>query len=386
MMPICRLLLTLCAALLLVSGTAARADSPAELLAAIKAVKAQGEGHAAAIRAHQELIRQDVDVLPALLAALDDADPLAANWIRSAFEAIADRAVKSGRSLPANEFEAFIRNVQHNPRARRLAYEWLLQMDPEARERLIPGMLLDPSPEFRRDAVARLIDQALRHQAANEREEAARLFRQALSGAVDDDQVKAIVRPLAEFGQRVDLQKHFGFLTRWQIVGPFDNRDKKGFAVVYPPEQGVDLMAKYAGQLGECTWKPIATRDDYGILNIAEQIAPYKGAVMYAVTDFDSTQQQRVELRLGTPNAWKLWLNGRLLFAREEYHRGMALDQYRVPAELQPGRNEILLKLCQNEQEEDWAQRYQFQLRVCDAAGSAVLPRPAVTTSRLDSP
>ena len=49
----------------------------------------------------------------------------------------------------------------------------------------------------------------------------------------------------------------------------------------------------------------------------------------------------------------------------------MALDQYRVPAELKPGRNVILVKLCQNEQTEDWAQRYQLQLRVCDASGRA---------------
>jgi hypothetical protein len=33
-----------------------------------------------------------------------------------------------------------------------------------------------------------------------------------------------------------------------------------------------------------------------------------------------------------------------------------------------------LLKLCQNEQKEDWAQDWHFQLRICDASGAAVLP------------
>ena len=52
----------------------------------------------------------------------------------------------------------------------------------------------------------------------------------------------------------------------------------------------------------------------------------------------------------------------------------MAIDQYRVPAKLKAGKNVILLKLCQNEQEDDWAQRYQIQIRVCDPSGVAVLP------------
>ena len=36
------------------------------------------------------------------------------------------------------------------------------------------------------------------------------------------------------------------------------------------------------------------------------------------------------------------------------------------------GRNTILLKVCQNEQADAWAQVWDFQLRVCDAVGGAV--------------
>ena len=49
------------------------------------------------------------------------------------------------------------------------------------------------------------------------------------------------------------------------------------------------------------------------------------------------------------------------------------MDQYVGAGELQAGRNLILLKLCQNEQTEEWAQDWKFQLRVCDATGKAVL-------------
>ena len=39
----------------------------------------------------------------------------------------------------------------------------------------------------------------------------------------------------------------------------------------------------------------------------------------------------------------------------------------------EPGTNVILLKICQNEQTESWAQDWEFQLRVCDGLGTAVL-------------
>ena len=103
---------------------------------------------------------------------------------------------------------------------------------------------------------------------------------------------------------------------------------------------------------------------------------------MYAVTEFHSPAARVVELRLGTPNAWKLWLNGKLLFGRDEYHRGMAIDQYRVRGELKPGANTILLKICQNEQTEDWAQRYEFQLRVADLSGIGIASQAAQATSQ----
>jgi hypothetical protein len=103
---------------------------------------------------------------------------------------------------------------------------------------------------------------------------------------------------------------------------------------------------------------------------------------MYASTSWKSDREQNVEVRLGTPNAWKLWVNGKLVFEREEYHRSSAMDQYKVPVSLKAGENILLLKVCQNEQTQDWAQKYQFQLRVCDSTGSAVLP--VSTTAKND--
>ena len=45
--------------------------------------------------------------------------------------------------------------------------------------------------------------------------------------------------------------------------------------------------------------------------------------------------------------------------------------------------NAILLKICQNEQTEEWAQDWKYQIRVCDSAGAAILPSPTAATSQL---
>jgi hypothetical protein len=360
-------------------SNAADVDS---LVKTIKAVGREGQGNREANQAVAELSQQDVSLLPAILLGFREANPLAGNYLRGAVETIADRTLKAGQKLPAESLERLIRDAEQDPRARRLAYELLVRVDAAASDRIIPDMLLDPSPEFRRDAVARLIASGEKLLKDKDADAAKAAFKKALSGATDDDQVKAIAKQLKELKEEVDLKKHFGFLTAWRIVGPFDNEGLKGFDVAYPPEGKLDLAAKYEGQKGEVAWDKIETDQEFGIVNIAKQIAPHKGAAMYLTTEFHSPAARVVEFRLGTPNAWKIWVNGKLLFGRDEYHRGMAIDQYRVRGELKPGANTILLKLCQNEQKEDWAQRYEFQLRVADLSGLGIPSQPVQATSQ----
>lgn len=349
-----------------------------EALKAIHSVGKEGAGNKAAAEAVKVLSTASANEIPGILDGFAGASPLAANYLRSAVEAIADQA--DGK-LPTKDIERFVFNREADPRARRLGYELLLQVDDSARGRIIPQMLLDPSPEFRRDAVELLMLEAgTRGEKAN----AVKAYRKALTGATDADQVKAIAEALKGFEEEVDLARHYGFLTSWQIIGPFNNREFVGFNTAYPPEKTIDFGAKLEGQLGEVAWGKISTEDDYGILDVAKSVSPYKGAVMYLTTGFSSPTAQDVQFRLGTPNAWKVWLNGELLFGRDEYHRGMAIDQYRVDAKLKAGPNVILVKLCQNEQEDSWAQRYQLQFRVCENSGIAVHPsRVTATTSQL---
>ena len=354
------------------------ADDSADAIQALQSVGEYSKGTADARAAVQILKQGGAANLVPVLKAFNGSSLLSTNWLRSTFEAIADAEQKSGRALPKGDLVAFVKDTSESPSARRLAFEWLLKRSPQLEDELIPGMLLDPSPDFRRDAVNRLIDQASAAKGAA----AVELYTKAMTGAVHEDHVKKIATALKDAGQEVDIQRHFGFLAAWKIIGPFDNRDQKGFPVAYPPEVNLDLSGEYDGQLGKVKWEAISTDDDYGVLDIGKQVENYKGSLMYTTTTWQSEKDQAVEIRLGTPNAWKLWVNGELIFEREEYHRGTRLDQYKVPVSLTAGPNTILVKICQNEQEQDWAQDYKFQLRVCDRTGAAVLP---VTKSAANS-
>ena len=362
-----------------------RADDTTGAIKVLREVQPGAVDSAVARDAVQQLRAAGSQALLPLLQGFRDASPLTVNWMRNAFEQIADAETKAGRKLPQRELEGFVRDQKQSPFARRLVYETLKRSDAGIENRLIPDMLQDASPEFRRDAVAMLIAEA---SALPDAAKATPLYRKAFSGAVHEDQVKTIAEALRKNHEEVDIQKHFGFLPQWLIVGPFDNKDGKGFATASGPELDVnaskapDLQAEYDGQTDKVRWQPIATTDDYGVVDIAKQIENYKGSMMYATTTWASDKEQQVEIRLGTPNSWKLWVNGTLVFEREEYHRSSHLDQYRVPVTLKAGSNTLLFKICQNEQTQDWAQRYQYQIRICNSTGSALLP--STSTARSD--
>jgi hypothetical protein len=355
----------------------ARGNEPsaatAALIADVLAVQSEGVGNEQAQAAWLRLSRVEVDELPHLLLAIDDANPLAANYLRSALDAVVARAVRQDESITTEMFEQFVSDRDHAPRARRLAYEWLVRLDPSTPQRLLPMMLDDPSVELRRDAVARVMTRAAALVSADDDVEATLAYRVALSGAIDRDQVDQIAESLTKLGTPVDLARHFGFIQRWKLIGAFDNVGGVGFAAVYPPEKEIDFAAQYEGKDGEVSWSDHASEETYGNVDLYQAIKRENGTVAYGATLFDSRQPRDVDIRFGTVNATKIWLNGELLDANEVYHANDEMDQYIVRGHMNQGENTILIKVCQNEQEESWAQIWKFQLRVCDKAGTAIL-------------
>ena len=360
-------LLALCPALILPGQVLSNPEDPAQHITIIQAVGPKGAGNPEAAAAFQALSQATAPSILPLLRAIEESNPIARNWLRSAVEVIVERELTDKKPLPFEELKKFLADRTQAPEARRLAFDLMLAIDRETSEKLIPGFIDDPSTELRRDAVALLMT------SSRKAGEDATTYRKALDAARDVDQIQEIAKALTELKEKVDLSRHFGFLTNWQVIGPFHNSERKGFAEVFPPEKEVDLKASYQGKESEVTWQALSTEDPYGKVDFNKPYGKLKEVTGYAYHEFDAGEARPAELRLGCKNAWKIWLNGKLVFERDEYHRGQRIDQYIMPVELRKGSNTILLKLCQNEQKQDWTVQWEFQLRVCDATGTAIL-------------
>lgn len=363
-----------------VASTADAADvaiGPA--LAKVRAIGPKGAGHREAIEGVKTLSQADAQQLPQILAGMDSANLLAANWIRAVCESVAQRAVDGGGKLPVAELEKFLGDSSLDPLARRLAYELIAKVDKDAESRLIPPLVNDVSLELRRDAVTLAIAKAATSTATADKGTAIKTYRELFKSTRDHDQIKLVADKLRELGETVDVATHYGFVMNWQVVAPFDNVDRKGFDVAYAPETEVKLDASYDGKAGKISWKSISTKNDLGVIDLNTSLDKHKGAIAYAYATFVASKEQDVELRLGTPNANKIWLNGQLVATNNIYHANTSVDQYVGRGKLQAGRNTILLKIAQNEQTEAWAQDWKFQLRVCDKIGTAVLSQDRPT-------
>ena len=355
---------------LIAISTLARADLSSSI-EKLRSVDREGKGNAEATAAWKEIVKSDASALTTILGGMNGANPLAENWLQTAVGVIAEKAAKDS-GVPTDSLVAFLQDTKNAAAPRVLAFDLIRKSKPEMSEKLAMNLLGDPSSELRRYPVSKLIEEGDAALAANNKDSAAGTFQKALMAARDEDQIKSAAKKLRDLGKTVDLPHHFGFLMKWQLIAPFTNVERKGFDEVFPPEKEINLTASYPGKGGDAKWAPFESKDDYGMIDFNKPFTMLKEVTGYAYTEFNSSDERSAEIRIGCKNGWKVWLNGELLFARDEYHRGMKLDQYKLPVRLKKGANKVLVKCCQNEQTENWTVEWQFQMRVCDATGTAI--------------
>ena len=309
--------------------------------------------------------------LPLILSGMND-DPLQQNWIRGAADAVAERELANSGTLPKESLEKFVLDDRKHPRARRVAYEWLLKVDETASSRLLPKMLDDVSLELRYDAIASLLAEAENSADGAKLEK----YQRAFQSARDKSQFQQAADALKALGQTPDMARQLGFLTKWKVVGPFDNLQRKGFNTIHLSAKTVDLDAEYDGKDGKVTWKGATAElqefDSLGTVDFNKAFVEAKSLLGYAHTTFVAAEEQPVEIRYESKSATKLWVNGEEVAVKNVYHSGGGFDQYIVPVKLKAGANEILIKVCQNEQTQPWTKPWEFRLRVTDSQGGAI--------------
>lgn len=357
-------------------------DATAALLKDLQSVARQGSGSPAARAAWDKLVARGPAALPQILQAMDTPDTVVANWLRTAFDRIADEALKAdGKGIDADALLAFVKDPKRQGRARRLALVVLdhPKVRPGTSERLTPGWIDDP--EFRFEAVAAVVKDAETLATNGQKDKAVAAYRKAFAASRDVQQVKQVAAKLKETGTSVNIAEHLGFLTEWYVIGPFDAMGMKGFKTVYPPEEKINLDAELPGKDGKkLRWNrytvpeaPPTTAGHVALVNLRQPLGDAEDAVAYAYTTFEVKETGEVEFRGAADDNLTVWVNGQRVFGFEEYRNGVRLDRHRFRVPLKAGVNTVLVKVCQapedpTNKEPNW----EFMLRVVDATGKGI--------------
>ncbi|MEM9410367.1 MAG: hypothetical protein AAGA30_04595 [Planctomycetota bacterium] len=344
-------------------------DKIKDAIDSIKKVDANGEGHIEAVKAMKVLNALSADNIPLLLEGMDNANKLSLNWIRSAVVSIASKSDK----LPTDAIRAYFDDRTRAHMGRLLAFDLLTDNDEKLKNDLVPTLSDDPSLPLRYKGVEYLIAESEKAESM----ESLGLLGSALDKSRDIDQIITIAKLLKERGVSIDLQDQLGFLSSWKLAGIFDNKDEKGFDIEYGPEKSlskIDTDATYEDATETLAWMNHNTIEPTGLVDLNDVIGKKKGVIVYALATYDCDQEQTADVRIGCINAHKVWVNGELVMSNEIYHNGISPDKFTGVANLKKGKNEVLIKVCQNEQTQPWAQRWQFQLRICDSTGKTLEP------------
>lgn len=352
------------ASVFLVDSEIAQAENSLESIQLLQSLSSGDESTLAAMKAIQQLSKANDVTLMQSLAAMKGATPIGRNWILGLANSLYRKTGKSQTS----ELTKFLSDPNQDGEARYIVFQWLTANNDARRKELLSNMNQDSSAELRYLA----IDEAMKSKLETKQ------LLPLLEAARHPSQVVSIIEKLKELGEIIDQSKQFGFLPKWRLIGPFDNIGTVNFDKVFPIEndgfKGV-FKAEYEGKTETVKWKEETSTAADGMVDLAKIYSNEKGCIIYAVTEFESEKEQNAEVRLGCINGNKIWVNGKLVMSNEVYHTGSQIDQYVEPIRLKAGKNQILLKLCQNEQKDSWAQVFQFQLRICDSTGKAILTK-----------
>lgn len=161
-----------------------------------------------------------------------------------------------------------------------------------------------------------------------------------------------------------------GYLTRWQIVGPFpSDEEQDGFDRAYPPERGLDFAARYelgaegAGEAGEAGeedadaepqmlgWRGWTVQQVDGRVPLNEIMNTRDAGVAYGVTDIRARVPVEAELQIHFDDSVMVWLNEQRI-ARVE---GPGEEQ--ITIDLRRGVNRLVVKCVNRHSTWSWRVR-----------------------------
>jgi tetratricopeptide (TPR) repeat protein len=174
----------------------------------------------------------------------------------------------------------------------------------------------------------------------------------------------------ARLGEPEALAQGFtdlGYVTRYRVIGPFDNEGKAGLDAETPPEQkrmdAPDLQASYPGRERPVSWRAYPDISRRGFVSFGTIMRPRENVCGLAETFVYADRARPLSLWIGTGGAHKVYWNGEVV-TRDDAYRAPYADRSVVMVPAQKGPNRLLVKVCVASS--PWG----FFLRVGEADGS----------------
>ncbi|MBD3207924.1 MAG: hypothetical protein GF370_00510, partial [Candidatus Nealsonbacteria bacterium] len=168
-----------------------------------------------------------------------------------------------------------------------------------------------------------------------------------------------------------------GFIRHWLLIGPFDNPghpDCVGYDTDYIDE--LNVRPRAGETVGGETWFDYTSSGDF--INFDNIFSPNEYVVSYAFAYIYSASEKDVQLRLGSDDGVKAFLNGAVVHDNH-VHRGASTDQDIVNIHLNQGINHLLIKV-----DEGWG-GWGFYARITDASGNNALTEGTYWDSNVSS-
>ena len=153
--------------------------------------------------------------------------------------------------------------------------------------------------------------------------------------------------------------------TAWSVIGPFDNTNGAGYDKAFIPEEAtqLDTTLTYDGYNGQIGWTQQTDETFDGYVDFETIFGgDLNWVAAYAWTTVTVPDERIVHIHFGSDDQAKIWLNGASIHTDSAAH-SVAIDHATIPVTLKPGKNSLLVKVC--DEEIFWG----FYLRITDADG-----------------
>ncbi len=166
-----------------------------------------------------------------------------------------------------------------------------------------------------------------------------------LDTAADGDLTVEVLKRLKEFGvDPTAAGRRHGAVTIWRTTGPVPWTEDAPADHVFVGEPYVDVhrATEFGGR--QLNWNLRVSTDRYGMVDLAPRYGRLGQAAVYAHAEIVLPKAQRMVMRLGSNDGFKVWFNGQEI-GKLESGRGYIPDSDAFEVEGRAGANEVLIKV-----------------------------------------